>query len=145
SGLPVKTTYINSSTLLVELAATDVVAPGPLAFSVVNEAAAVQAAQAGAATASLPVAFAVADGSSPVQASIAGFQPGSIGAGAAEQWLTVLGANFSTLSGATSVAYWNGAPRPTIVQDGQTLKMLLSAADLAAATTASVTVFTPGA
>src|SRR5690606_37120259 len=95
SGAPVKTTYINSSTLLVELAATDVVAPGPLAFSVVNEAATVQAAQAGAATASLPVAFAVADGSSPVQASIAGFQPGSIGAGAAEQWLTVLGANFS--------------------------------------------------
>ncbi|MCB0054746.1 MAG: IPT/TIG domain-containing protein, partial [Caldilinea sp.] len=68
NGVAVKTTYINASTLLVELSATDVVAPGPLAFSVVNEAAAVQAAQAGAAAASRPVAFAVSDGSSPVQA-----------------------------------------------------------------------------
>ena len=62
-----------------------------------------------------------------------------------KQWLTVLGANFSTLEGAASVAYWNGAARPTIVQDGQTLKMLLAAADLATATTANVTIFTPGA
>ncbi|MCB9113975.1 MAG: beta-propeller fold lactonase family protein [Caldilineaceae bacterium] len=145
NGVAVKTTYINASTLLVELSATDVVAPGPLAFSVVNEAAAVQAAQAGAAAASRPVAFAVSDGSSPVQAAISGFQPGSLGAGAAEQWITVLGSNFSTLAGAPSVAYWNGAARPTIVQDGGVLKMQLAAADLATATTANVTVFTPGA
>ena len=145
NGVAVKTTYINASTLLVELSATDVVAPGPLALSVVNEAAVVQAAQAGAAAASRSVAFAVGDGSSPVQAAISGFQPGSLGAGAAEQWITVLGSNFSTLAGASSVAYWNGAARPTIVQDEGVLKMQLAAADLATATTANVTVFTPGA
>jgi len=146
NGAPVKTTYVNATMLLVELTATEVGAPGPLVFSVENgeTPANVQAAQVGAVTQSTPVKFTVATANAPAQPAISSFQPASLVAGSGEQWLTVRGYNFSLLNDAQSVAYWNGEPRATVVQDTNTLQMLLAAADLATAGTGNVTVYTPG-
>lgn len=154
NGGPVKTTYISPSILLVELEASDVASPGPLAFSIVNgappaSAAAVamgdvQAAAADATTTSRPFLFSVAEPNTPAQPAVSGFAPGSINAGSGEQWLTVTGANFSTLADAVSVLYWNGEPRDTSIVDSKTLLVRVLAGDLAAAGNVEVTVRTPG-
>jgi CSLREA domain-containing protein len=145
---PVKTTYINPIMLLVELEASDLGAPGPLAITVVNGTVVVGAdadtGEEALATKALPVKFTTAAPGESAAPSIASFQPASVQAGSAGFWLTVKGRNFSMLSGQLSVGLWNGEERQTTVQDSETLRMLLSDADLMTAGAIAVTVFTPG-
>jgi CSLREA domain-containing protein len=144
NGAPVDTSYINSTTLLVELSAEQVTSVGPLVFSVVNEAAATLAlAQAGSTSA--PIKFTVESITTPALPSISTVVPASLNAGSGEQWLTVEGYNFSSREGAASLGYWNGSARPTLVVDSNTLQLLLSADDLAAASTGQIVVVTTGA
>jgi CSLREA domain-containing protein len=145
NGAPVKTTFVNPQMLLVELAASDLSAPGPLAISVVNGSVVLSAdANQMLATESTPLKFTTAQPNTPAAPSISSFQPASIQAGAPEMWLTVKGHNFSSLADALTVAYWNGDARQTVVQDEQTLRMLVSDVDLLTASQAKVTVYTPG-
>ncbi len=60
--------------------------------------------------------------------------------GGSDFQLFVLGRNFIT--GAT--VRWNGADRPTILNSGSQLRATITAADIAASGTATVTVFNPG-
>jgi uncharacterized protein (TIGR03437 family) len=65
--------------------------------------------------------------------------PNSTAPGGSDFQLFVLGSNFKT--GAT--VRWNGADRPTVVNSGSQLQATISAADIALAGTATVTVFNP--
>jgi len=71
--------------------------------------------------------------------TITGLGPGSAVAGDSGLTLTVSGTGF--ISG--SVVRWNGADRPTTFVSGTQLTASVSAADLATAGTAAVTVFNP--
>jgi CSLREA domain-containing protein len=142
NGGAVQTTYLNPNKLLVELAASDVLEPGPLIITVVNGTAGVVAAEVDAEPRSLPVRFQVAESNRPAQPSIDGTFPASLLAGSGEQWLTVQGHNFSQRADASTVALWNGAARETYVQSGHTLQMLLTAGDLSSAGTGTITIRT---
>jgi CSLREA domain-containing protein len=144
NGAPVDTSYLNPTTLLVELSADQVTSVGPLAFSVVNGA--LEAAQATlqASVAATPIKFTVESVNSPTLPSISSVSPASLGAGSAEQWITVRGYNFANSENGSSVALWNGSARETVVVDENTLQFLVSGADLAAAGTAQIAVATPG-
>lgn len=146
NGVAVDTIFINANTLLVQLAASDVGTPGPLFITVVNSALSVSAnnQQTTAVQNSAPVVFSIAPPNSPALAAISSFQPASLKAGSGEQWLTLRGHNFSLFDGAQSTARWNGEERESSVQDAQTMLIKLSAADLASAGQAAVTVYTPG-
>ncbi len=144
NGNSVATTYVNSSTLLAQLAASDLDAPGPLAISVVNQPEAGSPSLAADAPAAPPLKFAVAPLDSAALPGISHFAPGSLEAGGAEQWLTVKGFNFAAQPGTRTLATWNGAPRETMVLDAQTLQLRLSASDLAAVGSATVVLTTPG-
>lgn len=144
NGAPVATTYLNAGTLLAELSADEVGAPGPLAISVVNGEQGASAALAAAAPAA-PVRFVVAAPGAPAAPVISGFSPGSLAAGSGEQWLSVRGQNFSRQQGAATTAHWGGEPRETLVLDAGTLQLRLTAADLAVVGAQLVTLFTPGA
>jgi subtilisin len=74
----------------------------------------------------------------PVPAATA-VSPTHVRAGSAALTLTVTGSGFD----AFSVVMWNGTSRPTTAMDTGTLQASISAADLATAGTASVSVFTP--
>jgi hypothetical protein len=74
----------------------------------------------------------------PVPAATA-LSPTHAPAGTATLALTVTGSGFD----AFSVVMWNGTSRPTTVIDTATLQASISVADLPAAGTASVSVFTP--
>jgi hypothetical protein len=75
----------------------------------------------------------------PPAPQIGGLAPTGAAAGGAGFTLTVTGSGFT----ASSVARWNGSARPTTVVSATQLLASISSADLAAAGTASVTVFTP--
>lgn len=147
NGAAVDTTYINPNMLLVQLSASEVGAAGPLAITVSNDGAVVAntfaVAKANANT-SFAARFAVAAPGAAALPSVSQFQPGSIRAGSGEQWLTVVGANFSTAAGAATVAKWNGAVRETVVLDENKLQMHLSADDVLNASQNDVTAYTPG-
>jgi len=72
----------------------------------------------------------------PVATSLS---PSSVMAGASALTLTVTGSRFL----ATSVVRWNGVNRPTTFVSATQLQASIGAADVAAAGTANVTVFTP--
>jgi hypothetical protein len=73
---------------------------------------------------------------SPLATSLS---PASANAGTSAFNLTVNGSSFVS----TSVVRWNGADRPTTFLSATQLRASISAADIATAGTASVTVFTP--
>jgi subtilisin family serine protease len=82
----------------------------------------------------------VGGGGGPAPAPIAtSLSPSSVNAGSAAFNLTVNGSNFVT----TSVIRWNGADRTTTFLSATQLRASIPAADVAAAGTAAVTVFTP--
>ncbi|MEZ4662765.1 MAG: beta-propeller fold lactonase family protein, partial [Caldilineaceae bacterium] len=142
NGAPVATFFISPTMLLVQLSATDVSAPGPLAITVVN-APAVNAADLAASsladTASAPVKFTVAAADAPARPAIGSFAPASINAGSGEQQISVLGYNFAAQPDAATVLLWNGALRETTVLDAQHLVAHLLAADVANPGAAQVT------
>lgn len=71
--------------------------------------------------------------------TVAGITPTSATAGGPAFTLTVNGANFVN----SSVVHWNGADRPTTYVNGTQLTAAITAADIATAGSASVTVFNP--
>jgi uncharacterized protein (TIGR03437 family) len=71
---------------------------------------------------------------------ISKLDPGEAAAGASGVTLTVSGRNFNT----ASVVRWNGVERATVVSNSVKLSTVLTAEDLAAPSTGTVTVFTPG-
>ena len=146
NGVPVSTSFLSATALLVQLSAADLTSSGPLAITVVNglPPAGMAAAEVDAIKKSSPVLFTAAPPNTAQPPSISGFQPGSAGAGSGEQWITVKGAGFSSLDGQISAARWNGGARNTVVLDGETIQMRLTAVDVSAATTAQVTIYTPG-
>ena len=80
-------------------------------------------------------------GSTPIQnpsPTIASVSPSSVFAGDAAFSLTVTGANFVT----SSTVQWNGSARTTTFVSSTTLQSAINAADIATASTATVTVST---
>ncbi|HWQ32609.1 MAG TPA: hypothetical protein VNQ79_06980 [Blastocatellia bacterium] len=71
--------------------------------------------------------------------SLAAINPGSVTAGSGAFTLTAEGSNFVT----SSVVRWNGLERTTTFVNDRELTATIQAADIAAAGTASVTVFNP--
>ncbi|MFN0121730.1 MAG: hypothetical protein ACKV2V_14650 [Blastocatellia bacterium] len=65
--------------------------------------------------------------------------PNTLAAGAMNAMLTINGRGFAS----ASIVQWNGAPRPTAFVSGAQLMAALTAADLAAAGTANVSVINP--
>jgi DNA-binding beta-propeller fold protein YncE len=143
NGVVLASTYLNAQTLLAELSADDLSAPGPRALNVVNGD--LGAAALAAVAPSAAVRFMVAAPGNLATPAISGFSPASLAAGSPEQWVTVRGRNFSRQPGALTVANWDGERRETVVLDAETLQVRLTAADLAAAGAPMVTLFTPGA
>ena len=71
---------------------------------------------------------------------VSSLSPASANAGGAAFTLTVTGSSFIS----ASVVRWKGEARPTTFVSATSLQAAISAADIAAAGTAQVTVFTPG-
>jgi hypothetical protein len=145
NGKPVATTFVNLTTLLIELTADDLTEPGPLGITVVNLAAqAADANQPLAETTSATFKFATAAPGEAAMPSITMVTPASVVAGSVGVQLTVYGHNFSEQSDARTVALWNGEERETIVINEHKLLMALTDADVTTVGQASVTVLTPG-
>ncbi len=85
----------------------------------------------------IPVTYTVTTGNPAVSTpTISGLSPTSVTAGSAAFTLTVSGTNFTP----TSTVMWNGQARATTYVAAATLSAQITAADVAALTTASVTV-----
>jgi hypothetical protein len=121
------TTYVSSSQLTASVSAADIATGGTARITVVNP-------SPGGGTSSAQT-FTV---NNPVP-SITSLIPASANAGGAAFMLTVRGANFV----GTSIVQWNGSSRTTSFLSSTQLTAAISAADIAAAGTASVTVVNP--
>jgi len=150
NGADVETIYVSPTTLVVMLKAEEVGAPGALALTVVNDSAlamaagVMYAAEAEAVKTAVAAPFVVAGQNQPIQPAIGSFRPGSLLAGAGEQWIEVTGSGFSRLSGQVSVAYWNETPLETTVLDGAHLLMKVPANLSASAGSTQISVRTMG-
>lgn len=142
NGKALATTYLNPTTLMALLLATDLTAEGPVAITVVNGGSV--AAASVSAGASAAAKFVMAPAGTVAQPAIHTLSPHSAVAGSGELLVTVQGYNFNAGAEQATVALWNGAQRPTTVLDANTLLMQLSTNDLLTAGTAAVTVYTPG-
>jgi len=128
-GTTPTTTFVNSTQLTAAISAASIASTGTPAVTVINPA-------PGGGT-SKAINFTITNGSVP---TIQVIFPNCAPAGEPVQ-LTVVGLNF----GASSVVRWNGSDRPTSSNGSvNALVAQISASDIAAAGTASVTVFNPG-
>ncbi|MDJ0711368.1 MAG: IPT/TIG domain-containing protein [Woeseiaceae bacterium] len=127
------TTYVSSTTLQANISAADIANPTVAQVSVSTPA------PGGGISAN--VGFQVVDGGQqPNPAPQVQFvAPTSALAGTGPLQLTVTGTGFAQ----DSVVRWNGANRPTTYVSGSSLVATISAADLAAAGTAALTVWSP--
>jgi len=82
----------------------------------------------------------VPSGTTPAIPTITSLSPTSSTAGGAAFTLTVFGSNFVS----SSVVRWNGSDRPTTLVSSSQLNAQISASDIVATGTATVTVFNPG-
>lgn len=122
------TSYISKTLISAVLEASDLATAGTTPVSVSNA--------AGGGGTSLPADFHVL----PAQFSILRLVPSSAGRGCPDVTLQVLGAGFQP----GAIVQWNGASRPTNFVSGTLLTAVISAADLRAPGSASVTVLNPG-
>ena len=122
------TTYVNDTRLTASIPAADIATAGSASVTVFNPA-------PGGGT-SNAATFAINNNPAP---TITSLNPASAIAGGPAFSLTVNGAGF--VSG--SVVRWNGSARPTTYVNGTRLTASISAADIATAGSASVTVFNP--
>jgi len=122
------TTYVNGSQLTATIAAGDVASVGTATVAVFTPA-------PGGGTSS-PLTFTITTNPLPV---VAGISPSSVTPGSAAFTLTVNGSSFVT----TSVVQWNGSSRTTTFGGSTQLSTQISAADVAAPGTATVTVLNP--
>lgn len=122
NGTAVPTTFVSSTQLLAQISAANVASPGSVAVSVANP-------QAGSSTS---LAFTV----QPATLTLMSLFPAVVTAGDPAFTLTVTGSAFS----GSATVLWNGTALPTTVVSDYSLVAQVSAADIAAAGTASVTV-----
>lgn len=123
------TTFVNSTQLTAQIPASDLVNAGSALVTAVNPA------PGGGSSNGLTFNI-VAPNPVPTLTSVA---PSTVLAGSSGFTLTVNGNGFTP----SSVVYWNGSPRPTTFFSATQLFAQLTAADVAAAGTANVTVFNP--
>ncbi len=123
------TTFVSTTQLTAQIPATDSANAGTAQITVLNPA------PGGGASNALPLTI-VASNPTPVLTTL---NPNSALAGGPNFTLTLTGANFIS----TSVARWNGDTRQTTFVSATQLTVSLSAADIANAGTAQVTVQNP--
>jgi len=121
------TTFVSATQLTAAIPASDIASPGALGVTVSTP-------PPGGGTSS-PVNLAV---NNPVPA-LSSIAPAAVATGGAAFTLTATGSSFT----ASSVVRLNGADRPTTFGSSTQLTATIPAADIAAASTPSVTVFTP--
>lgn len=122
------TTFVSSTQLTAAIPASDIAAAGSFNVSAANP--------DGAVSGVIP--FTVSPGAGPVPA-LSSLSPSSATAGGPAFTLRVNGSNF--VSGAT--VRWNGVARPTTFVKSTQLRASISAADIAAAGTANISVANP--
>jgi len=130
NGADRTTTYVSSSQLTASILASDIATQGTASVTVFNP-------TPGGGTSSAQT-FTINAASNPMPA-ITTLSPSSATAGGPTFTLTVTGSNFIT----TSKVRWNGADRTTTYVSATQLTAAIPATDIAAAGTASVTVFNP--
>ncbi len=130
NGAPRQTTFFSASQLFAQIPAEDVASVGTASVTVANPTPGGGASNA--------LTFTVSAQANPVPA-ITALNPNSALAGDDPFTLVVTGTNFV----AGSVVQWNGGARPTTVVSGAELRAQISAADVAAAGAATITVFNP--
>jgi len=121
------TTYVSSTQLQAQIAASDIASSGTFPLTVVNPA-------PGGGT-SLPAEFSV-NNPSP---SITSISPNSAAAGGGSFTLTVTGSGFVP----TSTVEWNGSARATTFSSGSQIQAQIKAIDISAMGSASITVANP--
>lgn len=129
NGSDRQTTFVSDAELKALIPASDLSSPGTANITVFNP--------APGGGLSNPLAFSI-NQENPVP-TLTNINPGSVTAGSGDFTLTMTGANF----GVDSVVRWNGADRVTTFVNHQELTALITAADIASAGTASITVFNP--
>ncbi|MGH3368539.1 MAG: IPT/TIG domain-containing protein, partial [Nocardioidaceae bacterium] len=127
NGAARATTLVSATQLTATIAAADIATAGTAQVTVFNP--------APGGGASSPQTFTITN---PVPTT-AGLSPSLAGAGSPGFTLTVTGTNFV----GSSVVRWNGAARSTTYVSATQLTATITAADIAAAGTAQVTVITP--
>lgn len=123
------TTYLDQNHMTIQPAATDTAAIGIGSISVSDP---------GLVLASPSVDLAITNGNAP-SPSISSLRPSSAAAGAADTAVLVSGSGFV----ANSTVLWNSSPIATSYLSGSSLMVLVPAADLATAGTATVSVMNP--
>ena len=118
------TTFVSSAKVTAQILATDLTTAGTVSVTVKNPGPGIATSNSRRFTIKNPVP------------AIGSISPSSATAGGAAFTLTVNGSGFVT----TSVVNWNGAPRTTTFSSSTMLTASISAADIATAGTASVTV-----
>lgn len=124
------TTYVSPSEVEATLSAADLASAGSVPVTVANPA------PGGGTSAAQTFQVLAAGTAAP---TISQLTPSTAVAGSAAFTLTVTGANFA----AGNVVRWNGSARTTTFVSATQLQAAITAADVAASTTASVTVFRP--
>ncbi len=124
-----QTAFVNSTTLTIQLAASNIASAASLAITVFNPA-------PGGGTSGAQTLSVSANNPTPTLTSVS---PNSVTAGSATFILTATGTNF--ING--SVIRWNGMDRPTTFVSSTQLTAQISAADVASASSVAVTVFNP--
>lgn len=126
------TTFVSGSILEATIPATDLAAEGIATVTVFNPA------PAGGLSGGL--SFTVAPANNPNPVPVAGaLAPNRVNAGSGAFTLVVTGSSFAT----DAVVRWNGAARTTTFVSATELRATIAATDVAAAGSASVTVFNP--
>ena len=138
NGSPRPTTFVSATQLTAAISATDTAFPGPVSVTVSS------ATIPSLASASSP--FTIAPSTTPLpKPAITALLPSNVKVGSAA---FLLGVDASGPSGGSlvpcSVVQWNGSPRTTTFTSPAGLNAAISAADVAAAASIPVTVFTPG-
>lgn len=129
NGLNRTTTFVSATQLTAQILATDIANAGTAQITVVNPA------PGGGASNALPFTIAI---NNPTP-TLTALNPNSALAGGANLTVTLTGTNF--ISG--SVVRWNGDTRQTTFVSATTLTVIISAADIATAGTAQITVLNP--
>jgi len=124
------TTFVSPTRLTASITAADIATAGTASVTVFNPA------PGGGISNALTFTISVQDNPVPATTSLS---PASATAGGAAFTLTVNGSNFIT----DSVVRWNGTDRTTTYVSSTQLTASITAADIATAGTASVTVFNP--
>ena len=127
NGVPLPTGVFSSSVLTAQISADKVAAAGTAVVTLTNP---------GASATSSPLTFQITPHPAPM---ILTLNPNTVVAGASDTVVTITGANFTN----GSVVQWNGIPLATGFVSATSLTATIPAADLAAATTAAVTVTDP--